>query len=155
MTLARGPRLGPEHDRWFWHPNRAGVRGPEPWFERQLAGVDPALRVTWSPIHQEWLMWAPSPRIARTGGWNLLFTISPDALDERQFARLYSCSVQRWGSAKRYFDHVEAQLQRDQDRYERCSRAAVMDQAMESFDHSQIKVGYGSSNGSKFAEYHS
>jgi hypothetical protein len=31
----------------------------------------------------------------------------------------------------------------------------TMDRAMESWEHSRIKVGYGPSNGSKFSDYHS
>lgn len=157
QQIARGPVRGPEWNLWYWHPNRAGVRSGPAWFMRKLEEVDPDLTLTWSPLAQEWILWARTPRVVtRYGnGWNLLFTIDPTMLDERQFARLYSCSMKRWGSAKRYFDHIEAQAIREREAAERQSRSSAIDQATEVWEHSQIRVGYGANNGSKFSTYHS
>lgn len=153
-----GPLLGPEHNPWYWHPNRAGVRSGPTWYQRKIDEIDPDVTLTWNPLKQEWLFWVRTPRVqTRYGnGWNLLFTAHPEELDERQFARLYSCSMKKWGNAKRYFDHIEATMIRDRERYERASRSDVLDKAMESFEHSQIKVSmFGPSSGSKFSTYHS
>jgi hypothetical protein len=76
-------------------------------------------------------------------------------LDNRLFARLYEASSDKWGSAKEYFYQIQAQAERDKERREKQHYQDTIDLAMPSWEHSQIKVGYGKSSGSKFSTYHS
>lgn len=77
-------------------------------------------------------------------------------LDERVLARLYSASAAQWGNGKRYFEAVTAQLEREKAAREKQAHNDLIDAAMPSWEHSQIKVsGFGKSSGSKFATYHS
>jgi hypothetical protein len=93
-------------------------------------------------------------------GWKLLFVVKNDdgsyrPLDERVLGRLYSCSMRQWGTAKHYFDTVARIEEEEKAAREKRDWNNTLAQAMESFDHSQIKVGYGPSSGSKFSTYHS
>lgn len=175
--VIRGPRTAglpmkrvvkippPESIIQWWHPNRAGVRTGPAWFDKKLEEVaDPGeLAVTWNSYNERWQVWVRAPRIQNkfVQGWNLLFVVkdpedgSYAPLDERVLARLYSCNLKRFPSAKAYFDQIERQMEREREAKERASWNDTLSQAMESFDHSQIKVGYGPSSGSKFSTYHS
>jgi hypothetical protein len=92
-------------------------------------------------------------------GWKLLFVHNgPNGeylpLDERVFARLYSASAAAHGSGKAYFQRIVDEMERDKARTDKQNLQDSIDIAMESFDHSRIKVGYGPSSGSKFSKYH-
>lgn len=147
---------GPETSPWYWHPGRVGVRSGPAWFERELEAVDAELRVTWNPITQRYQLFAPKPslRSKLVWGWTLLFTFHPTEIGAPVIARLYEASARKWGNGRDYFRAIERELERDKEKQEASSRQAVVDQAMESFDHSQIRVGYGKSSGSKFSTYH-
>lgn len=159
-----GPKrvLGPEHNVWYWNPNRAGIQTAPEWFKEQLSKLGDELAVTWNPINQRWQVFSRAPRINHPvcQGWKLLFVHNGPSgeylpLDERVFARLYAASVHEHGSAKAYFSRIVSEMERDRAKSEQNDLNDTIDIAMESFDHSQIKVsGFGKSSGSKFSRYH-
>jgi hypothetical protein len=162
---ARGyrPTPPPESILSWWHPSRPGVRSGPAWFDKKLLEVsDGELAVTWNAYIERWMVWVKAPRIHNSfvQRWNLLFVVREDdgsyrPLDERTLARLYSASMRQWGTAKRYWEAVEREMARDKEARARSTWNDTLSQAMESFDHSQIKVGWGPSSGSKFSTYHS
>jgi hypothetical protein len=85
----------------------------------------------------------------------LLFQVKPRELDERVLARLYMASAQRWGDGRRYFDAIQREIEREQERKEKFLNQDAVDRAMPFWEHSRIRVGYGKSSGSKFSDYHS
>lgn len=149
---------GPETMLWFWNPNNLSVRfGPSD-FRARLKAIDRDLEVTWSPVHEQWCVWARRPRIQSSlcRGWALLFSVPPRALDERVFARLFSASADRWGSGREYFRAVQRELEREKEASIKRTTQESVDRAMPFYDHSQISISmYGPSNGSKFSTYHS
>lgn len=157
IPVSKPKRLGPEHNVWFWNPNRLGA-GPAPaWFAKRLKDVDPELAVTWSPLHERWLVWVKSPKFRQPlcQGWRLLF-VHHDAnrgylpLDDRVLARVFEASVYTHGSAKRYFDRIIGEMERDDERKDKRLREEAIDRAMPHFEYSKIKnIG----TGSKFADY--
>lgn len=150
--------LPPEANPWWWNPNRVGLKSGPTWFMERLEEVDPNLTVTWNAYGQRWNVWARRDRIRSPicQGWMLLFHVGPEELDNRVFHRLYSASADKWGSAKEYFLAVESQMEREREKRAKASTQDVVDQSMETFDFSQIKVAMrGPSNGSKFSTYHS
>lgn len=162
QAVARPKPKGPEYNPWYWNPNRIGVQTTPDWFKSQLKAVGEELEVTWNPITHRWYVWSRAPRLQHPicQGWRLLF-VNQDIdgaflpLDERVFARLYAASTMAHGSAKAYFDRIKAEMERDKERAARKHQQDTIDLAMPSWEHSQIKVGYGPSNGSKFSTYHS
>ena len=162
MQTASKVERGPEHNLWFHSPNRHGVQLAPEWFRKQLHELDPNFEVTWNFHAERWMLWVRSPRINNkyAQGWNLLFVHNGPKgeylpLDERMFARIYTIDTQRQGGALRAFDRVMAEMKRDKEKEREQTTAENVDIAMESFDFSKIKVGYGKSNGSKFTTYHS
>ena len=156
LTPAPSRVLGPETSPWYWHPGRVGVRSGPAWFMRDLERVDPELRVTWNPITQRYQLFAPKPglRSKLVWGWTLLFTFHPLDMGAPVIARLYEASARKWGNGRDYFRAIEREMERDRETTEARSKQLVVDQAMETFNHSQIRVGYGRSSGSKFSTYH-
>ena len=109
-------------------------------------------------LEEKWGIWIRNPRIQNPicQGWGLLFTVAPDRLDDRVFARLYAASCRRWRDGKQYFDAIEREMARDRAKREHQYTQDTVDAAMPSFDHSKIQISMcGRSNGSKFADYHS
>lgn len=162
QPIAKPVRLGPEYNPWFWNPNRIGVQGPPEAFAKQLREVGEELAITYNPIRSRWQVWSRAPRMQNPicSGWRLLFIHNGAEgeylpLDERVFARLYAASTMAHGSAKAYFDRMKSEMERDKARRDAQNTQDTIDLAMPSFEHSQIKVGYGPSNGSKFSRYHS
>ncbi len=162
QAIARPKVQGPETNPWFWNPNRGSFTKAPSDFIRRLHELDPALEVVWNPILERWAVWDRQPRIQHPicSGWRLLF-IHWDAdhgylpLDERLFARLHAASADKHGNAKQYFARIVSEMQRDKEKAEQAALADTIDQAMEYFDHSQIRVsGAGKSSGSKFSTYH-
>ena len=154
---------GPETLHWYWNPSRFGVELAPEWFRRKLKEIGEELEVTWSPVHERWLVFSRAPRVQHKicSGWRLLFVNQEPSgeylpLDERVFARLVAASVITHGSAKAYFDRIKAEFERDNERKDRKHTQDTIDLAMPSWEHSQIKVsGFGPSSGSKFSRYHS
>jgi hypothetical protein len=127
-------------------------------FEAKLASVDSSLAITWNAYKQRYQIWSRNPK--NRYGWTLLFIVETPGKryvhpDERCLARLYEASAQRWGNAKEYWLAIEREMTREKEAKEKSDFGDTMDIAMEHYDHAQIKVGYGPSNGSKFADYHS
>lgn len=160
-----GPKrkLGPEHNIWYWNPNRAGVRtAPASFMERFQAEMGDELEITWNPINERWQVFMRAPRLQHPicQGWKLLFIHNGPSgeylpLDERVYARLYAASARANGNGKEYFARIVSEMERDQKKREEKSLQDSIDIAMESFDHAQIKVSqYGPSSGSKFSTYH-
>lgn len=160
QAVAKPVKVGPEHNPWYWNPFRAGAVEAPAWFQEKLRDVDPdrLIDVRWSPIHEHWGVFYRNHRIQHPvcHGWTLLFTVPGSVgLDERVLARLYSASAQRWGNGKEYFLAVQREIERDREKSQARTLGLTLDKASEVFDHSQIKVGYGKSSGSKFSTYHS
>jgi hypothetical protein len=161
--VGRPKALPPEANVWWWHPNRIGVKTAPDSFKEKLWLMDDKLAVTWNAYRERWQVWMRRPKLQSPvcQGWVLLF-INEDAnheympLDERVFARLYAASADKWGNGRDYFQAVEREIEREREKAENQYRQDTMDIAMESFDHSQIKVSMaGKSSGSKFSEFHS
>lgn len=147
----------------FWSPRLAGVRGPEEAFRAKLSAFDSTLAVTWNPHLERWQLWVKDPRVTYPlcAGWRLLFIHNGPSgehlpLDERLFARIYSCSAAHLGgiSGKQYFNRIVSEMERDKARSDAEFAQESRDRAGEVWDHAQIKVGYGPSSGSKFSTYH-
>lgn len=161
--IGKMKKLPPEANLWWWHPNRVGVKSAPEWFKEALSKMDDNLAVTWNAYRERWQVWLRCPRLQSPvcQGWKLLFVNEDGAhrympLDERLFARLYQASADKWGNGKDYFRAIEREIERDAEKREASWKQETLDIAMESFDHSQIKVAmHGKSSGSKFSEYHS
>lgn len=155
---------GPETNNWYWNPNRVGALEAPRWFRQQLKDVDPDnyIDVRWNPVKERWGVFYKKPSVQHKicSGWALLFMVQDadgefQPLDERVLARLYSASAQQWGNGKRYFESVQAQIEREKESREKQYQADLIDSAMPAFEHAQIKVsGFGPSSGSKFSTYH-
>jgi hypothetical protein len=162
QAISKPKALGPEHNQWFWNPNRFGIQLAPDHFMKMLHELGPELSATWNPIIERWQIWCKAPQINHKicQGWKLLFIVRGVAgeylpLDERTLARLYSASVLSSGSAKQYFDRMVSEMERDKERREKQYQADLIDGAMPSFDHAKIQVsGFGKSSGSKFSTYH-
>lgn len=159
QEIVKSKRLGPEHNIWFWNPNNPVVRKAPAWFlERLQAEMGDELDVTWNPIEERWQVWSRAPRINTPvcQGWRLLFVHNGPSggylpLDERLYARLWSCSADQHGDGRKYFARIESEWLRDQERKDERARQDAIDQAMPYFEHSKIKnIG----KGSKFSTYH-
>lgn len=163
QAIAKPTIPGPETSPWFWNPNNVSVKFGPPDFAKKLEELDPNLKVTWDPIHDNWLLWnrKDSFQSKYCRGWLLLFPVrEPDGsyrpLDDRVLARLYQASADKWGSARKYFDAMEREQIRAKEKREKAALQDTIDIAMESFNHSQISISQrGKSSGSKFATYHS
>lgn len=162
MPLSKPKPLPAEANPWFWNPNRFGVQSAPDHFLKKLKEMGEELAVTWNPINERWQLWARTNRVNQPicQGWRLLFIHNgPDGgylpLDELVFARLYDASADKHGSGKAYFERIVQEMARDKERRDKQSTQDTIDLAMPSFEHAQIKVGYGPSNGSKFSTYHS
>ena len=158
-------RLGPEHNWWFWNPNRVGARPAPDWFQAKLREVDPEgfVDVRWNPIAERWAAFYRKPNLHHNicSGWQLLMKVQHDdgsymPLDERLLAALYAASGRKWGNGREYFLAIEREMERDRAAKERRQKQEAVDLAMPTYEHSQISVSMaGQSNGSKFSKYHS
>jgi hypothetical protein len=162
QSIARPKKLGPEYNPWYWNPNRIGVQFADKAFTKKLKELGSELEVTFNPITEKWQVWSRFPKLNHPicQGWRLLF-VHKDAeghylpLDERLIARLVYASVLTHGSAREYFNRVQGEYERDRARQKAQTLADTLDIATPHYDFSQIKVGYGPSNGSKFSTYFS
>lgn len=161
MTPARPKKLGREHHRWFFHPNRCDIRlGPER-FRRLLKDFDQGLEVAWNPIHERWGIWMRDPKIQHPvcQGWKLMFFSQDEKgvyepLDQRILAKLYARSAKQFGNLWEYWLRVEQEMERDREKRDDNHVTHMNQGAGDYFDFMKIKVGYGKSSGSKFQEYH-
>lgn len=158
QQIAKPVALGPEHNPWYWNPYRPGVLFAPPSFTKRFKEeMGEELEITWNPIQERWQLWSRSPRMQNPicSGWRLIFIHNGPKgeylpLDERVYARLYSCSAQVHGSARAYFDRICNEMERDREKRDRQSTQDAIDMAMPQFEYSKIKnIG----NGSKFADY--
>ena len=157
QQVGRGPRLPSEAHPWWWHPSRVGVPEAPARYLRVLDRIDPDLRATVNNYTGEICVWAPKPTLQTKWcwGWQLLFKVHPSVAPDLVGAHLFEVSARKWGGAKAYFDAIEREMDRERAAQERRSQADAVDQAMEVFDHSQIRVSmHGPSSGSKFSTYH-
>lgn len=159
VTPAKPKPQGPETVPWWWHPGNPYTTLAPADFRERLAALDPNLAVTWNPVTQRWQLFVRAPQVNHPlcQGWRLLFVHHDGAngycpLDERIFARIYAIDARHQGDAKRYFDRVVAEMERDKERAEAAHLQESIDIAMPHYEYSQIKnIG----NGSKFATYFS
>lgn len=149
----------PSENPWFWHPSNVYARRAPEYFRAPLrAQMGEELDVTWNPVIERWQVWTRAPKIQHPvcQGWRLLFIHNAAdgsylPLDERVYARLYSASARVHGDGKKYFDRIQSEYWRDQERKEKRLRQEAVDQAMPFWEHSQIKnIG----KGNKFSTYH-
>ena len=155
--VSKPRKVGPEANPWFWNPRRKTTKRPPQAFMERLAEVDPTLDVTWNPISCRWQVWAPNPRMNHPicQGWRLLFVHNGAdgqylPLDERVFARLYWSSVDAWGSAKGYFDHMQSVMSRDQAKKDLDDAEDGYKRASEYMEYTKVKnIG----SGNKFSRY--
>lgn len=161
-TPSKVKSFDPEFNPWFWNPNRLGIKLADKDFRARLKNeMGQELDITWNPIQSRWQVWMRSANLNHPicQGWKLLFIHQTGdgsflPLNELIFARLYSCSAEAQGGAKRYFDRMVNEMERDKERQDRKHAQDTIDAAMPSFDHSKIQVsGFGKSNGSKFSTY--
>jgi hypothetical protein len=113
---------GPEQEFIYWYPDRLGIRhAPADLLATIRRDVHPSLDVTWSPIHERWLVWNREPRAQNPlcPGWALVFvwehplTRGYLALDPQLLGfNLYLCMRDKVGTARECFDRVEAQIAR-------------------------------------------
>ena len=148
---------------WWWNPSRVGVKlGPE-WFRTKLHELGENLEVTWDAYNERWCIFMRKESVQHPigMGWSLLMVVQDEdkqymPLDERILARLYLASQKRWGSGAKYWEAIESAAERDKQKQEAADLDDTIQQSMEVFDHSQIKVAMrGESSGSKFSNYHS
>lgn len=155
----------PEEDSLrYWHPQRFGVdRGPAD-FNRKLRDCfGDEVAVTWHPLRERWVGWAKSQRLARTKqcGWQLLFVVETSwgaglPLDDRTIAAFASQSLRLNGSARQYWERIEAEIQRDSERRRQERRDDIHDWAHEQWQHWKPQISMrGPSNGSKVANHDS
>lgn len=154
--MGRKTPLGPEHNNWFWNPNRIGATEAPVWFQKQLREVDPdrLIDVRWNPVQQKWGVFYKKPTMQHKicSGWVLLFMVPPTELDERVLARLYEASAAKWGNGKQYFASVMRELERAEEQKEKNRRQEAVDLAMPFWEHSRIS---NLGKGNKFSRYHS
>lgn len=163
VEVAKPKQLGPSTNPWFWNPNREPGRRPNDSFAEELHRLDPDLRAVWNPVQERWALWVKSHKVQHPvcQGWRLLFIHhaadgSYLPLDETFLARIYAIDSHRVGDAKKYFDRIVSEMDRDREKREKKFTADSIDAAMPSWDYSQIKVsGFGKSSGSKFSTFHS
>lgn len=147
---------------WYWNPSRPGVQlGPE-WFRSKLHELSDELEVTWDAYHERWLVFMRQPRVQHPigMGWTLLCVVQDEEgsympIDERVLAHLYVRSRKKWGDGLKYFEAVQREIEKEKEAADKADLDENIQQATEAFTHSQISVGYGPSNGSKFSTYHS
>lgn len=157
QPIARAEKIGPEHNPWFWNPSRLHTKRPDGVFMERLREIDPSLAVTWNPISCRWQVWAPMPKMNHPicQGWRLLFVHNGPSgeylpLDERVFARLYWSSMDAWGSAKKYFDHMQSVMIQDREKKDLKDAEDGYHRAAEYMDFTKVKnIG----TGSKFSRY--
>jgi hypothetical protein len=157
LPVAKPVIPGPEQLLWYWHPDRIGAGSAPEWFKTKLAEIDQDLTVTWSPIHERWLVWNRNYKVQSKwcSGWTLLFPVRDQdgsylPLDERVLARIYAASVHTWSNAKKYFDAIEREWERDREKAKENRADDVKHSAGEYYDYMKIK-SYG--HGSKFANH--
>lgn len=160
IALNRGVKRGPEHNPWFWNPNRVGAYQAPSSFMTRVKEVDPdgLVDIRWNPIRERWGVWAKAPRVQNPicSGWKLLFLVELEGqfvpLDERVLVKLWDRSGRRHGNLWEYWLKVEAQIERDRERAASSRTDDVRHAAGEYFDYTKIKnIG----SGSKFANNHS
>lgn len=157
QPLARGATPPQESNPRFWNPSRAGVRFAPDEIRNQLHAIDEDLDITWDNYNERWVVWHRNPNLksALNRGWSLLFILryadqSYMPLDQRVFARIYEISANRWGNAKKYFDAVEREWERDREKATADRNEDVKHSAGDYYDYMQIKnIG----SGSKFATH--
>ena len=117
-----GPKPGPEVLPWYWHPDRDGAQPPPAAFAKQLAEIDPDIKVCFSPVHERYLIWVRNPRIgadpASTAhwmckGWQLLMLWEHPTtheflpLSELLFHNLVLIRATSHPSAVAYFNKIQ------------------------------------------------
>ena len=153
--------LNPEANPWWWNPGRPGVRGCPDWFQRELDAFDSSgdLAITWNAYEERWYVWYRKPKlnVKHCSGWLMLFPVRYTGtnaympLDSRVFARLYASSAARWGNGLSYYNRIAYEQERDKELRAASHRDDSGWKARDFFAHTQPSVGYGPSNGSKFA----
>lgn len=162
VPLQNPDKLTAEWMFQYFHPQYAGIREiHEPW-RTKVREIDPRLRVVWHPVRERWVVWFQEPTAANpfVRGWKLVlpwenpYDGSYLPPDERLLANIWARSSRKT-SSRQYWDRIESEVIRDRQKKEQARQQQSRDMAGDYFDFRQIKVGYGNSNGSKFADSHS
>jgi hypothetical protein len=161
ITLPKASRdkVDPSESRYFWYPQRLGVKLGPAEFRKRLHEIHDGLEVTWHPIMERWQVWYKMPRVRYhlCPGWFLLFNVETSdgefiPLDERTLAAVYEQSGKKWGNGLNYWNRIESEHQRQAERAQRDRDDKSDERASEYWDYMKIKnIGHGS----KFANHHS
>lgn len=112
-------RMDVERLPWAWHPDRSSpVKAPADFVE-QLHAIDAGLEVTWSPVHERWLIWQRSPSSKNTvcPGWKLIFlweharTHAYLPLSDLVFHNLYMRDRNQYSSGAEYFAKIQQRIE--------------------------------------------
>lgn len=151
QQIAKPTKLEDDSSPWFWNPGRIGVELAPDWFRSKVKEIDPELEVTWNRHEERWLVWVKKPSLQTRlcQGWLLLFPVHDGhggyvPLDERTLAKIFSISTRQWGDARKYFDAVVRERDRDTERIERDLSEDARFHAFEYYDYTKPKVGFGS-----------
>ena len=156
--ISRPKRLGPEHNPWFWHPNRVDVQFAPDDFRQQIKEIDPSYEVTWNPIRERWQVFARAPKINHPicQGWKLVFVVEIGGehipLDNRTLAKAWDRSARKWGNPNAYFEAILNEIEAAEKTRERDRKRENDAGSGDYFDYMKIKnIGHGS----KFVNHHS
>lgn len=154
----------PEESWHYFTPASFGVQLAPEDFRRRIKEIDSRFEVIWHPYNQRWVVWAFLPqeiKHPRMKGWKLIFTVQYAGgeympLDERTLARAWDRCGRKHGSFKRYWERIDAEMDRDYDQGRLNRQEETKALARDYWDHTQIKVSMrGPSSGSKFQKHHS
>lgn len=162
QPIQKPGRKDPSTSWSYFPPSRVDVRFAPSDFRAKVNAIDPNLEVVWHPIHERWCVWVRNPRITHwmCKGWQMLFPVryqdgSFMPLDERTLAAIFDRSARKWGNGLQYWERIQDEIRHDYAVGQKNRADLVGQLARDRFDYAQIKVGYGSSNGSKFQQHHS
>jgi hypothetical protein len=134
-------RRDPEVLPWYWHPDRMGIERPPAAFDAQLKAIDKDLFVTYSKVHERWILWVRNARIQHPmcRGWQLLmiwehaYTKEFLPLTELMFHNIFMISASRFPNAVKYYEDIQAgiekrkqELQKDADNDRRALQSELL-----------------------------
>lgn len=149
---------------WFWNPSNPLARKAPPGvadgkrdkIRKSLKGVDKRLDITFNPERKVWQVWFYKPGFMKEAPWANGWVHLKDFKQHQNSDYVLQTIMamdQTNKSLSRHYSDVKSLRQQDLER----NRARRKDEAAQiggdMWDHMQIRVGYGKSNGSKFSRY--
>lgn len=158
-----GNRANPEAmPPWWFHPQRWEAQHGAPLdmepMRVRLKSVDPRLDISWHPLREVFQVWLQKPSVTffACPGWKRIAMHA--ALDDRLLwaIRSWQENHEEVFTGQQSLDVAYGRVQAAIDRDQRAIDARDEDEAemvgRECYDYGLIKVGYGASSGSKFAD---